>query len=130
MGREDSKKVFVKPEQISDILITHSHWDHIDDIDKYTKSRIYLSQKTFDKAVAENCESTRRCLQDAKVNNRICIVGSGMKLLDTFIYEKVGGHAEDSGVFFFEHGDDEYCIVGDECFSIDCFTNNVAINKS
>ena len=50
MGREDSKKVFVKPEQISDILITHSHWDHIDDIDKYTKSRIYLSQKTFDNA--------------------------------------------------------------------------------
>ena len=130
MGREDSKKVFVKPEQISDILITHSHWDHIDDIDKHENARIYLSQKTFEKAVSENCESTRIFLQDAKANRRTHIISSGMRLLDTFTYEEVGGHAEDSGVYFFEHGDNKYCITGDECFSIDCFANNIAIDNA
>ncbi|MDD5900856.1 MAG: MBL fold metallo-hydrolase [Lachnospiraceae bacterium] len=123
-------QAIVMPEQISDILITHSHWDHIDDIDKYTKARIYLSQKTFDKAVSENCESTRKCLHNAKANNRVCIIASGMKLLDTFTYEEVCGHAEDSGVFFFEHGDSKYCITGDECFSIDYFVKNIAIDNA
>ena len=123
-------QAIVTPEQISDILITHSHWDHIDDIDKYTNARIYLSQKTFDKAASENCESTRRCLHDALANNRICIISSGWKLLDTITYEAVGGHTEDSGVFFFEHGDKKYCITGDECFSIDYFRSNIAIDNA
>lgn len=127
---KNEMKAIGMPGQIQDILITHSHWDHIDDIDKHENARIYLSQKTFEKAVSENCESTRRFLQDAKANRRTRIISSGMRLLDTFTYEEVGGHAEDSGVFFFEHGDNKYCITGDECFSIDCFANNIAIDNA
>ena len=127
---KNEMKAIGMPGQIQDILITHSHWDHIDDVDKYENARIYLSQKTFDKAVSENCESTGRFLQDAKANCRTHIIRSGMRLLDTFTYEEVGGHAEDSGVFFFEHGDNTYCITGDECFSIDCFANNIAIDNA
>lgn len=127
---KNEMKAIGMPGQIQDILITHSHWDHIDDIDKHENARIYLSQKTFEKAVSENCEGTRRFLQDAKANRRTHIISSGMRLLDTFTYEEVGGHAEDSGVFFFEHGDNKYCITGDECFSIDCFANNIAIDNA
>lgn len=120
----------VLPKQVSEILITHSHWDHMDDLYKYVKARIHLSQKTFDKAMVENCESTRSCLQHGKDTNRICIMESGERVLNTFTYEEIGGHAEDSGVFFFEQGDSKYCVTGDECFSIDCFYNHIAIDNA
>lgn len=112
------------------ILITHSHWDHIDDVCKYLRAHIFMSEKTYQKAVLENCDDVREYLLHAKDNERITFIDSGTKILDTFVYEKVGGHTEDSGVFYFEQEGERYCITGDECFSIDCIKHNIPIENA
>jgi glyoxylase-like metal-dependent hydrolase (beta-lactamase superfamily II) len=40
-------KLGVKPEEISDIIITHMHWDHADGMDLFPKARIWLQKDEY-----------------------------------------------------------------------------------
>lgn len=116
--------------KISDILITHSHWDHIDNIYKYTDAQIYMAEDTYQKAMAEDSEHVRAYLQYAKDTDRVTFLNSDTKIMDTFLYERVGGHTVDSGVYYFEAEGKKYCITGDECFSIDHLRHNIPIDNA
>lgn len=127
---EEKIRKLIEPESISAILLTHSHWDHIDDIEKYEKAKLYLSENTFRKAVSENCESTRKSLKRAREEGRVVFLNTLDVIFDIFKFELVGGHSEDSGVFYFEYGGKLYCIAGDECFSINDIKRNIPIENA
>ncbi|MGE5102255.1 MAG: N-acyl homoserine lactonase family protein [Deltaproteobacteria bacterium] len=38
----------VKPEQVTDVIISHIHWDHLDGIDLFPKARIWIQREEFD----------------------------------------------------------------------------------
>lgn len=38
----------LKPEQITDIIITHLHWDHADGIDLFPKAQIWIQKHEYD----------------------------------------------------------------------------------
>jgi glyoxylase-like metal-dependent hydrolase (beta-lactamase superfamily II) len=38
----------VKPEDISDVIISHIHWDHLDGIDLFPKARVWIQREEFD----------------------------------------------------------------------------------
>ena len=38
----------VTPDQIGDVIISHVHWDHLDGIDLFPKSRIWIQRAEFD----------------------------------------------------------------------------------
>jgi glyoxylase-like metal-dependent hydrolase (beta-lactamase superfamily II) len=40
-------KVGVKPEDVTDVIITHMHWDHADGADLFPKARIWLQQDEY-----------------------------------------------------------------------------------
>lgn len=40
-------KFGVKPEEISDVIITHMHWDHADGMDLFPKARIWLQKDEY-----------------------------------------------------------------------------------
>jgi len=40
-------KVGLKPEDISDVIITHMHWDHADGMDLFPKARIWIQQDEY-----------------------------------------------------------------------------------
>jgi glyoxylase-like metal-dependent hydrolase (beta-lactamase superfamily II) len=40
-------KVGLKPEDISDVIITHMHWDHADGLDLFPKARIWIQQDEY-----------------------------------------------------------------------------------
>jgi glyoxylase-like metal-dependent hydrolase (beta-lactamase superfamily II) len=40
-------KVGLKPEDITDIIITHMHWDHADGMDLFPKARIWIQQEEY-----------------------------------------------------------------------------------
>jgi glyoxylase-like metal-dependent hydrolase (beta-lactamase superfamily II) len=41
-------KVGVKPEDITDVIISHVHWDHLDGADLFPKARIWIQREEFD----------------------------------------------------------------------------------
>lgn len=40
-------KLGLKPEEITDLIITHMHWDHAGGIDLFPKARIWIQQDEF-----------------------------------------------------------------------------------
>lgn len=40
-------KVGLKPEDITDVIITHMHWDHADGIDLFPKARIWIQEDEY-----------------------------------------------------------------------------------
>jgi glyoxylase-like metal-dependent hydrolase (beta-lactamase superfamily II) len=41
-------KVGLKPESITDVIITHMHWDHADGVDLFPKARIWIQKEEYD----------------------------------------------------------------------------------
>jgi glyoxylase-like metal-dependent hydrolase (beta-lactamase superfamily II) len=41
-------KLGVKPEDVTDVIISHVHWDHLDGADLFPKARIWIQREEFD----------------------------------------------------------------------------------
>jgi glyoxylase-like metal-dependent hydrolase (beta-lactamase superfamily II) len=37
----------IRPEQVTDIIVTHMHWDHVDGIDLFPKARVWIQKDEF-----------------------------------------------------------------------------------
>ncbi len=46
-------KVGLKPEQITDIIITHIHWDHMGGVDLFPKARVWIQREEFNHYVGD-----------------------------------------------------------------------------
>src|SRR5204863_2300863 len=38
----------VKPEDVTDVIISHVHWDHLDGIDLFPKARVWIQREEFE----------------------------------------------------------------------------------
>jgi len=54
----------IKPEDVTDIVITHSHWDHADGADLFPKARIWIQKEEYDYYVGPNGEPLHRADAD------------------------------------------------------------------
>jgi glyoxylase-like metal-dependent hydrolase (beta-lactamase superfamily II) len=57
----------IKPEEVTDVVITHSHWDHADGIDLFPRAKVWIQQEEYEYYVGENGESLHRGGADADV---------------------------------------------------------------
>lgn len=105
----------IEADQITDIIITHHHFDHIGSVHKFKNSNIYIQENEFKEVFK------LRGFQDIKdflkKNNRIITFKDSLKLYDNINIEKVGGHSIGSSVVFLKHNDIEFCFTGDEIYS-------------
>lgn len=67
------QRVGLKAEDISDVIITHVHWDHLDGIDLFPKARVWLQREEFE----YHLDSTGR------VKNRAIDTGDARVLAQT-----------------------------------------------
>lgn len=44
---EAISKVGLKPEDITDVIVTHMHWDHADGLDLFPKARVWIQQDEY-----------------------------------------------------------------------------------
>ncbi|MGP0068645.1 MAG: MBL fold metallo-hydrolase [Isosphaeraceae bacterium] len=42
------ERLGIKPEQVTDIVVTHMHWDHADGVDLFPKARIWIQKDEYD----------------------------------------------------------------------------------
>lgn len=45
---EAVSRLGVRPDDVSDVIISHVHWDHLDGIDLFPKARVWLQRKEFE----------------------------------------------------------------------------------
>jgi glyoxylase-like metal-dependent hydrolase (beta-lactamase superfamily II) len=54
---ETLKRVGLKPEDITDVIVTHMHWDHADGIDLFPKARIWIQKDELEYYAGEAWQS-------------------------------------------------------------------------
>ena len=59
----------VRPEDVTDIIVSHVHWDHADGIDLFPRARIWIQKEEYEHYVAPDGTSRDRAMDpdDAKV---------------------------------------------------------------
>lgn len=122
------QQVFGTFPEIDAIFLTHSHWDHMGNIDLYPNARLILSKQTYEQAMSEGGTLVKNRLQETKAP--ISLVEEKECFYDKFTFEVVGGHTPDSSILYFQVGQDTYCITGDECYVCDNMERNIPIGIS
>lgn len=105
----------LKPEEITDVVITHSHHDHIEAIGYYSNAVIHIQRQEYPVA--------KRYIP---VNFYVNLIDDEYYLAENIVVKKIGGHSIGSCVVLA----DEYVLCGDECYSEKCFKSKIITGAS
>ncbi len=109
--------------EIDTIFLTHSHWDHINNLPLYKPKNIVMAKNAYTIAM----ESGTKEVKSSLANGEIILVDKEYFVSDKFLFRVIGGHTPDSSVIFFEEGGVKYVITGDECYVQDNVFQNIPI---
>ena len=104
----------ISPEQITDLIITHAHHDHIQCV-KYFKNAVIYIQK-------DEYEAGKGYLSE---NLNIRTFDEEMLICDGIKAVKIGGHSIGSSIAEITDENGTYIIAGDELYSRDCITKQI-----
>lgn len=123
---EELEQVFGRELSIDTIMITHSHWDHINNLDLYKPQKIIMAEEAYRMAMEEGTEEVKRSLSIAELT----LIKKELLIADRFLFRVIGGHTPDSSVIFFEEMGEKYVITGDECYLQNNVYKNIPIGIS
>jgi glyoxylase-like metal-dependent hydrolase (beta-lactamase superfamily II) len=113
------EKMNIKPEDITDVIITHSHHDHVECVSRFKNAVIYIQRDEY--------ESGRRYFSE----------GMSVRLFDDEIQIcpdvkaiKIGGHTKGSCIVEIGENREKYIIAGDECYMRECLDKRIPTGSS
>lgn len=113
------EKMNIKPEDITDVIITHSHHDHVECVSRFKNAVIYIQRDEY--------ESGRRYFSE----------GMSVRLFDDEIQIcpdvkaiKIGGHSKGSCIVEIGENREKYIIAGDECYMRECLDKRIPTGSS
>lgn len=115
--------VFGKMPQIHKIILTHSHWDHVNNLDLYQGVSVVMSVATYNSIMQEGKDAVKNALHCCSVT----LVDDEMWIDNKFYFQVIGGHTPDSAVIYFRVNEKNYVITGDECYLCDNAVKNEPI---
>ena len=101
----------VAPEEITDVVLTHAHHDHVEAIGHFLNATVYIAAAEF--------ESARKHLSGARA---VETFEETLSLGEGITVSVSGGHSVGSAIVTVTHGEKEYAMVGDECYLRECLT--------
>ncbi len=105
---------------VDTVIITHSHFDHIENLDLFDKPEIIISKIDYEIALKQCSPSIKEKLLQCNV----VIVENEYICNDLFRFKVIGGHSDGSSVVYFESNNNNYVITGDECYWCDNMISN------
>ena len=111
---EALKKKNVTPEEITDVIITHAHHDHIECVRYFENAVIHIQEDEYEKG--------KKYIPDNFKVNTFKDEFSPCK--DVKII-KIGGHSKGSCIVEIKKDGKIYIIAGDECYSRKCLTEKI-----
>ena len=100
------RRVGVAPSDITDLIITHAHHDHIDAARHFKNAVIHITKEEY--------ESGAKYLTDAKEIN---IIGEEYEIVPTVKIKKWGGHSLGSVIVEIKDNNITHVLAGDECYT-------------
>ena len=103
------------PENITDVIITHAHHDHIEAIRYYETATVHIQKEEYTQA--KNYFSDRFTLH---------LIDDEFALTEHITVKKIGGHSVGSCIVIA----DNYVLCGDECYYKKCLTDHIMTGAS
>lgn len=107
-------QLHIAPGDITDVVITHAHHDHIESVKYFTNAAIYIQQDEYENGKAYFTPALRVNTFDGGLD-----LGDGVRVV------KIGGHSVGSCVVEITAGDKTYVIAGDECYQRECLDRRI-----
>ena len=96
----------LEADDITDVIITHAHNDHIQSVSHFEKATVYIQKDEYESGKKYLPSGFKTVLFDEEVN------------IDGEIFiKKIGGHSKGSCIILFEHADKTVVLCGDECYT-------------
>lgn len=104
----------ISPEEITDLIITHAHHDHIECAKYFKNAALYIQKDEY--------ESGKGYLAE---NLNIRTFDEEMQVCDGVKAVKIGGHSKGSSIVEITDADKRCIIAGDECYMRACLTKQI-----
>lgn len=109
----------VKALDITDVIITHSHHDHIECVKYFDKAIIHIQREEYESGKDYIPESFNVNLFD-----------DGYTVCENVNVVKIGGHSQGSCIVEMKAENGIYVITGDECYSRECLEKKIPTGNS
>ena len=119
-------KLNVNPEQVTDVIITHSHWDHIGALKYYTNANVWMQKREFEKMkelLSDSVNSKKgmnfsdlKMLLKIDQEGRLNLINGGKEIFKGITLTKCGGHTSGSQYVTIETLDGRVIVEGDNAY--------------
>jgi N-acyl homoserine lactone hydrolase len=107
----------VGAEAITDVVITHWHFDHIGGIASFPRATLHLQELDYQRALsAKGLSEVAPALAQAEREGRLHLVDGLYELHPQVMLARSGGHTRGSQVVWLRTAERRYVLVGDECY--------------
>lgn len=108
------ENIGISPEEITDLIITHAHHDHIECAKHFKNAVIYIQKDEYEAGKGYLSENL-----DIRTFDEEMLICDGIKAV------KIGGHSKGSSIVEITDSDNKYIISGDECYVRECLTKQI-----
>ena len=113
------EKMGINTQDITDVIITHAHHDHIGCVEYFEQATIYIQCEEYVKGKEYIPEHfTVRLFEE------VCQIADGVRIV------RIGGHTKGSCVVEVRLENKKYVLCGDECYTFYNLKNKVATGSS
>lgn len=113
------RRIQISPEEITDVIITHAHHDHIDGVRHFPNACIHIQKDEYEDGKKYIPEQFR-----VETFQNRCVVGECVTV------EKVGGHSKGSCIARLTKDGVCYVFCGDECYLRLCLERQIPTGVS
>lgn len=113
------EKLGISSDDITDLIITHAHHDHIECAKSFKNARIHIQKDEYErgKSYLEGVTNINLFDEEFEIATNIKVV-------------KSGGHSIGSCIVEITENAEKYVIVGDECYLRECLENQIPTGSS